>query len=764
MKEKTNEKLLIQLRHRYNQLRISELFLIFLQIIGIGICTLYVIANFFNISGNDYLLQMTYFTFYFKYDYLNAICLFISVILMFSRPFALSCKINELRLAIKYLENEASFGSTEFQRKVIERTKSYITDDDKEYQKRKTKEKETIEPHEKRMALRHKMIVLGIPGISILTGSLIFGLGWNVPEVVVVDLLIGYGLVIYEAYFYQKELKNKEAVVFSDKHKQMILPENKQKGMEKEFIYYKKICYMTHDRLANYGLVLDVASKATNILAILITILDTVGNTDFQRLFALSNPNINNWLSLIFMIASIIFFFADVVYKNKVTLEQIELEGCIGMEYTLENLQYLENKLAKKWNKDIFSRDALDIGRALYDFNNDLLVRSCFKKSQDTIPVSCMFTVERAFSGRIPRYKLTVLILWLCGFCGIVWGTEKWNNIIPVSIVALVLYDIILIVNAICLWNKEKEWIAFEKMQDERYHLNLVRTVKWDFYKEMSLHILAIVVLMYMQLLVNSKIIGVETFFIFIVITLGIGTAGYIGGRIKLNISVNKRFVFWGSLSLIAIGVMQSIVQYVSAYEGVRGYNILFSMIVLPLLIWSLGKYSENISSVEEINRLNIPWSLFACIVNAIIVCLLVYWFENPRENLDMASLYLNVFSELIVLVCMILILCQIIYVWKVISIAKNESRKFSVYFPYQLFKVAGFLIIIWEIMMLSLGRKVGCGSFWLIVLFYEICIWLCAFWLKYKLHIYMGKKQIVNVLGMALTVMGYCLFICLIA
>ncbi|MDE7478142.1 MAG: hypothetical protein K2M91_09365 [Lachnospiraceae bacterium] len=211
----------LQFRHRYYTLSIMEYGLIFIQAIGYIICFMYVTFTFFEYQLPDIPLSTKAYRLSIKVDYMNVLCLILSIFLAFPRPKRLKQRF-KLKLALIFLKDNDK-DKVSYKKDIINEAKEFITEVDKYYQKKKEPTSEDkIVPHEKRMVLRKRMIEIGIPGVSILTAFLIFYFGWNVPQVASIDLFIGYVLVIFEAWYYQSLLKKEDVKMFSENQKIMI--------------------------------------------------------------------------------------------------------------------------------------------------------------------------------------------------------------------------------------------------------------------------------------------------------------------------------------------------------------------------------------------------------------------------------------------------------------------------------------------------------------------------------------------------------------
>lgn len=488
-----NERKLFRFEHRSKFLKAIELLLKLLQIAGMLVCFSYVLFNYSEMEWQDIPFGTKYATFLIKKDYMDVICFVISILLGFSRPDWLSKQIIALDMAIGYLKASKGGKLPSYKEMAINIAEQYITEVEVAADKKQSKEE--IEPHEKRMVFRRRMIIGGIIGLSVLTIVLFF-FGWNIPQIASIDLLLGYAMVMIEAYYYQVELKKAGIETFSDSHKAIITT---REGRRQRYKCCQKICYMKRDRLLNYCLVLGVATTATNIVSVVVTILDVSGNVDFQKLFALQIKSVNGLVAVFFAIASFVLYAVECVVTKKWQKSIFELGAIMETRYSKANLEELEKQfIVPKTN--LFSLLALDKGRGTYDYNNDALVNKYIKHEKIFIPAGCMLTVEDSISGRLPRYKLTALITWLCLFCYFVWAKMDILNIFYVTVAAIAVFDIMVVVNTFRLCRCHKDWLIYEAEMDNGVQAGQrQRKIKKEICQRLSFHAFIIVVLIILR-------------------------------------------------------------------------------------------------------------------------------------------------------------------------------------------------------------------------------------------------------------------------
>ena len=586
------EEQLNQMRHRYRMLLAKDMGLMLFQIMGIAICAYYVYMSCmgfqikgFEVNVGNQILQ-------FKSGYMKVLCFILSIFLLLSRPKLIRERITDLKLAIKYISSGEELAS--YQEMLVTLAESYIEEVDVAYSKKKSGQVDKIEPHEKRMVFRWWMIVLSIPVISILSAILVFICGMNIPQMAAVDLLIGYILVICEAHYYQVVLKKAGIFVLMENHKKIIV---NQEIKEESFYLYQKICYMKADRLSNYCKVLGVASATMNLISILITILQESKNADMQSLFALDIGDINSVIAIIFMVLSILFFIADFVVQYFIEPSIRELSINTQIPFSEENYEKLHKKYNAELKQDtLFSRKSLDWARGMYDYNNEAMVRKYCRNEDIKVPINCMFTVESSYPGRIPRYKLTALIAWLCSFLYFVWAEKDLNCIIPISIFSIFLYDVLIVYNMVKLWNNNHKWLAYEKALENEVQLSISWDIKWDVLDSLLAHA-GIAMCLFVLFQKNNynyviSILLIVLIIIFIVL-------GKFFNKNKKDWEVNI-FLKWCQVIHMVLGVTICIFQYI--FE--RGTERVCAQILLIGLIFGglqllMSFYKRMQDSVE---------------------------------------------------------------------------------------------------------------------------------------------------------------------
>ena len=650
MRKTTDEERLLQFKHRYYSLFIKELVRIMIQMLGMVICALYVFANFFEWKIQDIFIHLGNASIFIENDYFNVICLVISIFLLISRPQKAREAITELRLALGYIKNGIT--GSDYQKIIISKAETYISEVDMAYGKKKTGHEDDIEPHEKRMVFRKWMIIISIPAISILTTVMIFVFNLNVPQAASLDLLIGYLLVIYEAHYYQIQLKKDDIQVMTEKYKNILV-----KGEYKEefYKYIQKICYMRADRLSNYCYVLGVAGAALNLISILITILETSTKKEFfQRLFALEVSKINLDIALTFTILSFLFFFVDLFVQLWIEPQIKEFKVYTIMPYSAENYLHLQNiyKNNLMYGK-LFSRRTLDWARGIYDYNNDALVRKYYRGEDVSVPLDCMFTVESAYPGRIPRYKLTVLILWLCSFCWFVWSGKDILCIIDITIIAFVLYDIILVINLALLWNKENKWLSYQKDIENVYTLNKPKEMKWDMLRYLFYHSIAILFMVVVSMVIGRKngfngmiggIVGIGLF----------GGLGYIFIKCKGVIQDNFIIKSYYSVIVSIIGVIGVVHVFIEKESGIDAFYAALNVLIVTALIEVVSRYYRQFRKTINDYKIDFPIALIFVCVGWMLSSLFVFLKQGVTEIGTI--IVLHMYSGIIVMGIMIMI------------------------------------------------------------------------------------------------------------
>ncbi len=743
----TREELLKVFKYRYYFLKTLNGLLIFIAVIGMLICGFYTCADWLGISLKNFYISLGKVTIEFEVYYWGILCFILSIFLSFSRPPKLRKQLSVLKQAIKYLHDSMLYKIPllEYQKKIIELANTYVTEAEIAIIKEISGKTNEIRPHEKRMFFRRCLIILGISGIAILTATLIFVLGWNIPKTAAVDCLIAYVLVVVEAYYYQVQLRKAGVQMFSNQNKKIILKEhtnsNTRELQKQEFACYKKIIYMKHDRYSNYGLVLNVASSSTNILAILITILDSTNATDFKKLFALEISSVNDIVALVFWCVSAVLFWVDIIFQEKIEPKICELKIWMDLPFSKNNFKFLKTKCEMIIsNSSIFSRNALDVGRGVYDFNNDILVKNCFENTDLKIPVDVMFTVEKSFPGRVPRYKLAALIFWLCCFCGMVWGTQKIDMLIPITIVTIIFYDLLLFVNSTWLWHQQKKWIAFEKKMQKYANQLLHYEVKWDFYKQFLIHSIWITLLLCLKIRITNINIPDVVLTTSIVIGVGGGMLGYIYAHTKKEFKITQICKLpWIAVGLGIIGMVESIIQYAIHGSFQSLYHILMLIIVIPVLVGIMTNYYLRLDKFAKDN-VCLPWSAMLLITNWCNIFLLLNLSRTTYTEKTKNLLIIDVLYEYSSIIILGILFIGIIKAW--MNIKKGKLEKVSQWFPYSIFMWTGIFILLKGMMVFFSFMPIIKECFCIIGVLYAACMWGGTFFLKNKIGIPFNVKH----------------------
>lgn len=674
-KEKDKKSLLGELRYRYHILLMKEMGLVFLQMVGMGCCTLYVLCNFYGWEIGDFTINTTYYTFIFRGDYLSPLCLVLSVLLVIPRPADLIYKINILRSAIKCLTRKKNISDSE--ENTIRVAKTFITDIDRAHQKKKEGRDNEIKPHEKRMVLRKRMIIFGIPGLVILTFILIGLLGFTFPQIIAVDMVLGYTMVLYESFYYQTQLKEAHVSVMTKYHKEIICPEMIQ---EQQYEFYKKIYFMEADRYSNYCLVLGVVSSILNLLAILLSLLDASDNYDLKRLFAIDSISVNTEISVIFMGASIAIFLFDLLLNFLLGPQIVELEAKQGMGYSTKNYKAIKEDWDRKINgtdtmvhnifgeqvgeflfkpfspaNSTFSRSALDVSRGRYDYNNDVLV-----EAKNKIPVDCMSTLEDAFPGRVPRFKLTAFVVWVFLFCFLVWGNADIDYLIPISIVSLIFYDIIIMFFAFRTWNEQWEWIVFEKEMEKLVGINIVREVKWDFLSYLLGNSIILVVLSGLYSLWNENQITYEISIAYIVFFTLISIIGYRYAKKRRILHIPFVFTKLGGPILMGVGIICSLLE-----KNIDIFKVLIFVIIVPAIIEMFNSYLGKIEKSIKKSFISIPFCVLFLMVNWLSIFIWLYYYKGLKGNC------VNMLIKWFYIIFAILLICSM--VWELREVCEKK-------------------------------------------------------------------------------------------
>lgn len=639
----TEEKgLLNQFRHRYISLVILRLFIYVVQIFLLLTCAFFVLSNLVGKEINDFSIGIGVNRIWVKQEYWSVICFLFSIFSFATVPKNMKEQIVNISLALKYLKLKKR---TSAQKEVIIQAKKHVDEVDITVDKILQGKEEEIEPHEKRMFLRRLLIIFGISGISILTVVLIFVFGWNIPKVASIDLIIGYILIMFEAYYYQLGLRKKKIGLLEEKHKNII---SNIDNKEEQFKLLQKIYYMKADRLSNYSFVLGVATGATNIISVLITILDTTSNADFQRIFALELDSLNAVIATVFMASSICFFVVDLIVQIILEPKILEMNINSKMNYCIEDYEALNDQYQKEMeNSRLFSRKILDWARGVYEYNNDVMVRKYYRGEDAYISFKCMATVESTYPGRVPRYKLTALILWLCAFMGFVWGEAEIRYLIPITLITFIVYDILVVLNAVQLWNDKQEWLRLEEKIEKENSYKLRKEVKWDFIQYIFMHSI-------FMALVASINIMVQTmsyywpYVLFILVILNL--VGYL--FIKNKVVIGDRDIMKPYLLMVMLGAGIIAISIRSIWLGEIG--VVFGSVVLLMLLLVLEEilasfYRRWKKKVEEYT-VHFPIGIIFIVLNWGITYICMQWNLLRMEYIGV-KFFAWIYIEMIVVI-----------------------------------------------------------------------------------------------------------------
>lgn len=683
MSEKTKDKivsenkdedktLLGELNYRLFNLRVRSIGYRVLQFLVTSFCAAYVFNNSESTKKLLDIFNIGDYVFTFNGDYWSYLCLILSVALAIPWPANAREKINIIRPAIKAI---GSGGRSTWEKNIINRAKVLITDVDRAHQKKKEGRDNEIVPHERRMVMRRNLKIYGIPAFILLTIIQIF-FNWNFPYIVACDLIVGYIMVIYDSLYYQLQLKNYEVAVMTGEHRKRIKAEQ---DTGQHFKLLQKIYHMEADRYTNYGQVLGVASSVLNILAILLTLLDATGNDEWINFFMLNTKDVNADISSLFMCISIVFLFLDMYIQSYIGRKVVILQAQESMEYFADKEESMENYkflLARRNEKNfgantllhnifgesiagvilmpfrplntIFSRNALDIGRGRYDFNNDALVRDKYEyknraseNDEYKIPAECMSSVADSFPGRVPRFKFSAFVVWVVLICVLVWGREDINGIISgsnflsvnyllsISLIVFILYDMIIIFFASRTWNKLRQWILFEKTMEEQANIKLSREVKWDFFSYFLGHSIIIVLLACGYAWWNERSMQYTILLGFAVFSIIIGVVGYRLAKKARKFVVPEELYEFGAVFVLVIGILCCW----SAGEWDL-FKLFFMAVVIPAFIVMFSSYLRRVRAGSGAHSVEMPKCAVFLLANWVSTIILLNFSGKLQGNL----------------------------------------------------------------------------------------------------------------------------------
>lgn len=321
--------------------------------------------------------------------------------------------------------------------------------------KDKFKRGEKIEIHDKRDIVRSYILCIAILFMAGSAVIILFFLDLNFPVVIAWEIVIAYIFVMLEFLIYQFTVNRSESNVFSEKHKRIISFEE-IKAIE-SMRYLQKILYMRCDRLKSYMLALKICIITMNILSISITIIVTNGDDRIKRWFGFEDSFYI--VSIMLGIASIIFYYVDRRYGERVREKINDLEIYMSLSYSKKKYKEIKKRFPNLLHqKGLFDRPALDIARGTYEYNIEKI-----SSGNGVIAFDYLFTVRHRIINNIPRVKFTSLVSFLFLGSILVWYKKNIFNIGFVCIITIIIFFVTFLGMFLFDKIKYREWTNYIK-------------------------------------------------------------------------------------------------------------------------------------------------------------------------------------------------------------------------------------------------------------------------------------------------------------
>lgn len=433
--------------YKLKKLRLQELVLVCLEIIGISICTIYVfLSTEIAIDEEFYFVNITP-------SMIELFVFMLSIILALINSGKTRKKKNIIKCYLNALKDDLS---TELKNNYKSKADEVITNLD--VYKEKLKKGEKISFHNKREVIRSLIFSIGIIITVSVALFILFVANLNFPILIACELLIIYIFVMIEFLSFQILINKSNSNVFTEKHKSVISTDKKFHRME-DMKYLQKVLFERWDRYRNYLTTFHVMAIVLNVLSIIITIIIT-GNNDRIRIW-FGFENSSNIVPKIFAIMTITLYLFDFIFGNEMNKKINEMDTYISLSYTKENYRSLKNSFKNILSyKCIFDSKALDIARGTYEYNIEVI-----EDNRDrTINYRYVFTLKHRIINNIPRVKLTALVTFLCTGSILVWAKMQMQNIVYVCLITVIVFMFSFLGMLLFDNIKYKYWVQYCKM------------------------------------------------------------------------------------------------------------------------------------------------------------------------------------------------------------------------------------------------------------------------------------------------------------
>lgn len=418
---KVEEKSLTVYVAKLKKLRIHEVLLVLLEIIAMGVCTIYVFMSTFSSNEKICFWNITP-------SMIELVVFMLSVIMALINSESTRKKKNIVKDYLSALNDESPSEIVNGYKIKAEQLISPL-----DIYKDNIKRGKRVTLHNKREVIRSYILFIGALVMVSVAVIILFICNLNFPILLAWESLILYFFIMLDFFAYQIIVNKSGSNVFSDRHKSKI-SFDKVKRLE-DMRYLQKILYMHRDRYENYLLTLKISTITTNILSIIITIIIEGDNEKIKYWFGLKDsPKI---IPVIFAITTIILYVISLIFGNIMDKKINDMGVYISASYNKKNYESLKRKFPDLLEyKNILDGHSLDIARGTYEYNVEIIN----DREKRTINYTHIFRVKQRIVNNIPRVKLTSGIAFIFSASILVWYKMNIFNMVYVCIITFIAF------------------------------------------------------------------------------------------------------------------------------------------------------------------------------------------------------------------------------------------------------------------------------------------------------------------------------------
>ena len=325
---KVEEKSLTVYVAKLKKLRIHEVLLVLLEIIAMGVCTIYVFMSTFSSNEKICFWNITP-------SMIELVVFMLSVIMALINSESTRKKKNIVKDYLSALNDESPSEIVNGYKIKAEQLISPL-----DIYKDNIKRGKRVTLHNKREVIRSYILFIGALVMVSVAVIILFICNLNFPILLAWESLILYFFIMLDFFAYQIIVNKSGSNVFSERHKSKI-SFDKVKRLE-DMRYLQKILYMHRDRYENYLLTLKISTITTNILSIIITIIIEGDNEKIKYWFGLKDsPKI---IPVIFAITTIILYVISLIFGNIMDKKINDMGVYISASYNKKNYESLKRK------------------------------------------------------------------------------------------------------------------------------------------------------------------------------------------------------------------------------------------------------------------------------------------------------------------------------------------------------------------------------------------------------------------------------------